>query len=257
MLSLWVVDRHVLHGIGQVLVSFFLLLLPPILLFLCFLRHLLINGSGLDELNDLCQTWRADKWRKNIYFNHKGFPYDFKNNQKPDRKTVKKQKPYWSSRFITAMCYICDHPSWMWKHWAKLTRRHEVPELLWNNDALFGLVILQNGTHNTCGGTHGCVQHVDKLCLHSTERERERVLLMESAVQQQPGMCYWTDLCWDAQLQRRKETHLVHHLFGLAIADAEAPGLVVGAVWAGDQLSESTRAWEPGLQVQLLTGSMI
>lgn len=52
-------------------------------------------------------------------------------------------------------------------------------------------------------------------------------------------------------------THLVHHLLGLTVADAEASGLVVSAVRTGYQLPESTRAWEPRLQVQLLTGCVI
>lgn len=60
--------------------------------------------------------------------------------------------------------------------------------------------------------------------------------------------------CTPAQ---EKRTHLVHHLFGLSIANAQASGLVIGAVGAGDQLSKGPRAREPGLQVQLLTGCMI
>lgn len=59
--SLRVVDRHALYGAGQGLLCSFLLLLPSSLLFLCFLGHLLINRSRLDELNDLCQTWRINK----------------------------------------------------------------------------------------------------------------------------------------------------------------------------------------------------
>lgn len=56
------VDGHALHGAGQVLVSsFLLLLLPSSLLFLGFLGHLLIDRSGLDELNDLRQTWRMNE----------------------------------------------------------------------------------------------------------------------------------------------------------------------------------------------------
>jgi len=46
-----------------------------------------------------------------------------------------------------------------------LTRRHERPELLRNNDALFRLVVFQDGAHHARGRTHGCVQHVDKVRL--------------------------------------------------------------------------------------------
>lgn len=52
-------------------------------------------------------------------------------------------------------------------------------------------------------------------------------------------------------------SYLVHHLLGLAVANAEASGLVVSAVGAGDQLSEGRGTGEPGLQVQLLTGRMV
>lgn len=51
--------------------------------------------------------------------------------------------------------------------------------------------------------------------------------------------------------------HLVHHLLGLAVADAQASRLVVGAVGAGDELPEGAGAGEPGLQVQLLTGRVV
>lgn len=53
----------------------------------------------------------------------------------------------------------------------QLTRRHEVPELLWNNDAFFGLVVLQDGTHHARGGAHGGVQHVHELRLKDTRGE--------------------------------------------------------------------------------------
>lgn len=56
------VDGHALHGVGQVLISsLLLLLLPSSLLFLGFLGHLLVDRSGLDELNDLRQTWRMNE----------------------------------------------------------------------------------------------------------------------------------------------------------------------------------------------------
>lgn len=49
-----------------------------------------------------------------------------------------------------------------------LTWRHEIPEYLWNYDTLFGLVRLQDSTHYTCGGTHGCVEHVHIVSLKNT-----------------------------------------------------------------------------------------
>lgn len=51
--------------------------------------------------------------------------------------------------------------------------------------------------------------------------------------------------------------YLVHHLLGLPISDSEPASLVICAIRTGNQLTEGTRAWEPGLQVELLTGSMI
>lgn len=51
--------------------------------------------------------------------------------------------------------------------------------------------------------------------------------------------------------------YLVHHLLGLPISDSEAASLVVCAVRTGDQLTEGSRARKPGLQVKLLTGSVI
>lgn len=71
--GLRVVDRHGLHGVGQV--SFLLLLLPSCL-FLCFLSHLLINRSGLDELDDLSQTCRVSKEKNN------SLSYEFKKHLK-------------------------------------------------------------------------------------------------------------------------------------------------------------------------------
>lgn len=51
--------------------------------------------------------------------------------------------------------------------------------------------------------------------------------------------------------------YLVHHLLGLPITDSEPASLVIRAIGTGDQLTEGARAWKPGLQVELLTGSMI
>lgn len=60
--DLGVVDRHALHGIGQVrLCSLLLLLLPSSLLLLSFLSGLLINGSRLDKPNYFCHTWKVQK----------------------------------------------------------------------------------------------------------------------------------------------------------------------------------------------------
>lgn len=59
------------------------------------------------------------------------------------------------------------------------------------------------------------------------------------------------------QISAEATAHLVHHLLGLSVANAEPSSLVIGAVGAGDQLSEGSRTREPGLQVQLLTGCMI
>lgn len=109
--SLWVVDGHGLHGIGQVLVpSSLLLLLPSILLFLCFLRHLLIDRSGLDELNDLCQTWR---WKKNTFnpsnkqmsktikkHDTEGLPYKTK---KTSQKTEQRKHHSWTVTALKGM----------------------------------------------------------------------------------------------------------------------------------------------------------
>lgn len=52
-------------------------------------------------------------------------------------------------------------------------------------------------------------------------------------------------------------SYLVHHFFGLSISDAQAASLVVCAVGAGHQLPKGRRAWEPGLKIQLLTGSVV
>lgn len=57
--SLRLVDRHGFHGVGQVSVSCFLfLLLASALLLLGLLRHFLVNGGGLHELDQLRQAWR-------------------------------------------------------------------------------------------------------------------------------------------------------------------------------------------------------
>ena len=43
---------------------------------------------------------------------------------------------------------------------ARLTRRHEGTEGLWDDDALLRLVVLQDGAHHAGGGAHGGVEHV-------------------------------------------------------------------------------------------------
>lgn len=75
-----------------------------------------------------------------------------------------------------------------------LTGRHERPEHLWNNDALFGLVVLQDGAHHTRGGAHGGVQHVHKLCLHSTQKKEFHEAPFENTrycfpVDKKPNLC--------------------------------------------------------------------
>lgn len=59
--SQWLVDRHAFHGVRQVSVSCFLfLLLASALLLLGLLCHLLVNGGGLHELDELRQAWRRN-----------------------------------------------------------------------------------------------------------------------------------------------------------------------------------------------------
>lgn len=95
-------------------------------------------------------------------------------------------------------------------HSAQLTRRHEVPEHLWNNNAFFGLVILQDGTHHARGGAHGCVQHVHEICLQDTQREEvceecaatdgvKHLPLREMSDVVELGPHYGRDPCQDAR----------------------------------------------------------
>lgn len=50
--------------------------------------------------------------------------------------------------------------------WAgRLTWRHELLQLLRHDDALLGLVVLQDGADGASGGAHGSIEHVDKLHL--------------------------------------------------------------------------------------------
>lgn len=45
------------------------------------------------------------------------------------------------------------------------TWRHELPQLLWHNDALLCLVVLQDGADGPGGSTHRGIKHVDKFHL--------------------------------------------------------------------------------------------
>lgn len=69
-----------------------------------------------------------------------------------------------------------------------LTRRHELPELLRNNDAFFGLVILQDGAHHARGGAHGGVQHVHELRLRGWGANAEGVKHLRSGSPRYPGL---------------------------------------------------------------------
>ncbi|KAF3860034.1 hypothetical protein F7725_000289 [Dissostichus mawsoni] len=62
---------------------------------------------------------------------------------------------------------------------------------------------------------------------------------------------------WMAHITRVVAHMVAFSMCTYSASDAEAPGLVVEAVGAGDQLSEGPGAREPGLQVQLLTGSVV
>lgn len=59
--SLWLVDGHAFHGVGQVSVSCALVFLfASALLLLGLLCHLLVNGGGLHKLDELRQAWRQN-----------------------------------------------------------------------------------------------------------------------------------------------------------------------------------------------------
>lgn len=124
-----------------------------------------------------------------------------------------------------------------------VTWGHEVLELLRDADALRGLVVLQDGADGAGGSTHGGIQHVHKFYLWEGDTGDICDMGKAKGTQEEPPHAH--------------QPHLVHHLLGLAIADAQAPGLVVCAVGTGDELAEGARAGEPGLQIQLFAGRMV